>query len=617
MSRPLSAFADCSAAAIAALLAAAPALADTTRDNIPQIFTMSPMGVNLQTGVFVHSETDFTIGSLSFVRSWRAVPTLAPSTALGRDHQSFGGWNHNFGFSARLHPSRAQGAEVYADGKVYQFVFLTESQRWIPWNIDQHNNNAFGTELTGSSTTGGNFVFRNHNGDVYTFNSANQATRLDQADGTRLEFRYDGSKRLRTITSSRGDAIVLDYDPGHGRLIAACGYDRAVTYISTTITAASPNCAAAPVKVAYQHSATTAAQGWVLSKVTDAGGTATNFTYDTYHKPNLTCLSLPNSAACRLANAYGPQPGDLEPLLTAPDQVRRQTTATGEVWTYFYINASIYADWPPLQGGEIRQTTSEMTDPLGRGTLAEYENGFLKHLYAPEGHTQYAWAMLNPAIFTSPGGQKDQLGFDLRNNVVLRRKIAAPGTNLANIEATASYPDSNFGLANGWAVGCVAASQKVCNKPLTTTSERGFTTDYVYDPAHGGVLSETGPAVMSNGIMARPQKRYTWEARYSGVKNSVGTIVNAETPVWLLIEERECMTTGSAPGQPSPCANGADEVRIVHEYGATGSARALRPRGKVVDPGGLNLRTCTAYDSLGNAIGSSSPKAAAASAPCL
>lgn len=607
MRRPLFALAACSAAA----LAAAPALADTTRDNIPQIFTMSPTGVNLQTGVFIHSETDFTIGSLAFVRSWRAVPSFAPAGGIsGLDHHAFAAWNHNYGFGAQWHQTAQRGANIYADGKVYQFTLSQDGSHWTPWNLDQHNNNGFGAQLTGTMSS--NLVFRNQAGDVFTMNSDNQATRVERADGTRLDLSYDGSKRLRTVISNRADAIVLDYG-ANGRLATACGYDRSATYVS-----AASSCAAAPIKTSYGYSSTGAAQGWNLTSVTGPGNVATTMTYDTYFKPNLICITLPGSGTCRITNVYGAQPGDLDPTLTRPDQVRRQTTATGELWTYFYINASIYADYPPLVHGEIRQTTSEMTDPLGRTTIAEYENGFLKRLNAPEGVTEYGWAMLNPARFVPPGGNKVELSFDTRNNLVERRKFAAPGSGLATIVATALYPNSNPAL---FPSGCFAASQKVCDKPISITDDRQFTTDYTYDPAHGGVLSETGPAVTvetpSGPVQARPQKRYGWEARYAGVKNSAGTIVDAEAPVWLLVEERECMTTGSTPGQPSPCANTADEVRIVHEYGPSGSAHALRRRGKLVDPGGLNLRTCTAYDALGNAISSSSPKAAAASAPCL
>jgi hypothetical protein len=35
----------------------------------------------------------------------------------------------------------------------------------------------------------------------------------------------------------------------------------------------------------------------------------------------------------------------------------------------------------------------------------------------------------------------------------------------------------------------------------------------------------------------------------------------------------------------------------------------------VVDPSGLNLRTCTAYDAIGNKLGETKPRAGLASCP--
>ena len=106
------------------------------------------------------------------------------------------------------------------------------------------------------------------------------------------------------------------------------------------------------------------------------------------------------------------------------------------------------------------------------------------------------------------------MSYDLRGNVVLRRRTAAPGSDLADIEMEAEYPPSLFGLANGWPIGCVAASQRVCNKPLWTEDANDNRTDYSYDPAHGGVLSVAGPAVEVVGatrtrLMATIQRQLT------------------------------------------------------------------------------------------------------------
>lgn len=579
----------CSAAVVSI-----PVRAETSRDTMPQVFTMSPMGVNLQSGIFVQTETEFTIGGLSFIRSWRAIPTFAPSPG---GIAVFGGWDHNFLLGAQWHPTAhpGRGMNVYADGKIYQFTLSQDGTYWTPWNLDQHNNSAMGAQLTG--TSGSNLVFRNQAGDVHTMNADNQTTSIVYADGTRTEIIYDGSKRPHVIMNNRGDAIILDYN-GNGRLATACAFNRAEFHI-----AGGSSCGASTLRVDYGYSTTSAAQGWVLSSVTGADGQVTSMQYDTYYRPNLTCVTLPNSSTCRITNAYGAQSGDLEPLLTRPDQVRVQTTATGEVWRYSYLNADLYQDWPPLQWNEVRQTEAEMTDPLNRVTRVVYENGFVRHLYAPEGHTEYQWASLNPSVFIQPAGNRQIMGYDLRNNLVTRTWRAPTGSSEADIVRLTVYPGSYPDFTT---TGCEPQNFRTCNKPIYSLDENGNRTDYTHDPAHGGVLTLTRPAPSSGA--ARPQIRYAYAQIYAGVRDSGGALVNADTPVWMLAQESQCRTQAS-------CSGTSDEILTTYEYGSSGSANALRLRGVVVSGNGITSRTCYGYDSLGNRISETGPGAQLSSCP--
>jgi len=54
-----------------------------------------------------------------------------------------------------------------------------------------------------------------------------------------------------------------------------------------------------------------------------------------------------------------------------------------------------------------------------------------------------------------------------------------------------------------------------------------------------------------------------------------------------------------------------------YQYGGTGTVNTLLLRGTVVDSGtgGLNLRTCYAYDNQGNKISETSPRAGLATCP--
>ncbi|MBV5271015.1 MAG: hypothetical protein JZU55_15350, partial [Afipia sp.] len=96
---------------------------------------------------------------------------------------------------------------------------------------------------------------------------------------------------------------------------------------------------------------------------------------------------------------------------------------------------------------------------------------------------------------------------------------------------------------------------------------------------------------------------------YAGVKNSGGSFVSASAPVWVLTQESECKT-GAASG--AGCAIAGDEVRTTYQYGTSGTANALRLKGKVVDAGGLALRTCYTYDDQGNKVSETSPRGTAA-----
>jgi YD repeat-containing protein len=77
--------------------------------------------------------------------------------------------------------------------------------------------------------------------------------------------------------------------------------------------------------------------------------------------------------------------------------------------------------------------------------------------------------------------------------------------------------------------------------------------------------------------------------------------------MWVVVEEAQCMTAAS-------CTGGADEVKTAYDWG-TYQSGPLMLRGKVVDPGGLNLRTCYGYDARGNRISETEPKAGLQSCP--
>jgi YD repeat-containing protein len=253
-----------------------------------------------------------------------------------------------------------------------------------------------------------------------------------------------------------------------------------------------------------------------------------------------------------------------------------------------------------------------MRDPGGEDTYAHYEQGFITVLSSREGTMTYGWYGTVPGEFTYPLGNKVQLGRDNRGNLMATVRKAATGSTDTDIQTLASYPlDSTpTGIST---TGCQAASQKLCNKPITKTDERGNVTDYTYDSAHGMVLTETLPAATSGA--PRAQTRYTYAQRYALISNGSGGFVQAATPVWLLTSSSFCRT-GAVHSSGTGCAISGDEVVTAYDYGPTsGAANNLLLRGMTVTGDGVTRRTCYLYDKFGNKISETGPGALATSCP--
>jgi hypothetical protein len=183
-------------------------------------------------------------------------------------------------------------------------------------------------------------------------------------------------------------------------------------------------------------------------------------------------------------------------------------------------------------------------------------------------------------------GVGESFAYDVRGNVVSHSRGA---TRTAGYDAACS-------------------NALTCNQPNWVTDWKGNKTDYTYDPAHGGVLTATGPAV--NGI--RPQSRYAYTQRYAWLKNSSGSYARAASPIWVLTREANCRTTASTG---SGCTTASDEVVVNYDYGADAGPNNLLLRGTAVTADGVTLRTCYSYDVRGNTISETRPKAGLASCP--
>lgn len=600
-------------APVAALhLALLPALAGAQVVAPPRHDTRSPTGVSYKNGAFNWSEQDLSIGGddgLTFGRTYisssadgfspgwlfstlsiirvakvpRHPNVQAPPPHLERwvYHVTIGDRSYAFAGGAR---NSVTGAPQR--GGTYQSV----------------ENNGATLVYTGDATSG-YFTLTDRDGSVITFDGwiNSRIASWVRPDGTRLDY-FNGATQV--IRSSRGYAVIVE---GKQK---ACVVNLARTYVAPQ---AGSTCPTGAEAVVYEYSPAPAAPSMeVLTSATKAGAT-TNYEY--VGANHLGCIKAPGQSVCRISNVYGACPvdeNDAETRFTRRyrDPVLSQRTGTGETYSYSYgtswMNLCDYstaetktANVSDTSEGDTTVTTNTnaqtrvvtntaalptlISDPLMRETKAEY-NG--------NGYLDVALSQLMNEI--RPEKDRTDYNYDERGNITSQVITAKPGSaeNGQTQTSTATFPPT-------------CENSKTCNRPTSVTDARNATTDYTYDPNHGGVLTETRPAGES-GI--RPVVRKSYAQRSAWILNAGAGYERAGAPIWLLTGERTCRTTATAG---DACAGGAaDEVVTSYEYGADAGPNNLMLRGVAITADGTTRRTCYGYDSQGNRIWETKPRAA-------
>jgi len=253
---------------------------------------------------------------------------------------------------------------------------------------------------------------------------------------------------------------------------------------------------------------------------------------------------------------------------------------------------------PPVNYGDVVfQVTAGPTrviDALGRTTTYDFCDANAMANLPP--YEQNRCLVTLQQFSTDPEGNQVKLKYGINSNPVEIRRVAKPGSGLADIVETATYDGS----------ACLNYL-KTCDKPLTVTDAKGIVTDYTWDPNSGNILTETRAAPTAGAT--RPQKRYSYVQAYAWYKNSGGTLVQSPYPVWLVSQVSECRT-GAAP----TCIGTADETRTTYSYGTSGTANNLLPVSVTVaaGDGSISETTTFTHDSLGNKLTEDGPLAGSA-----
>jgi len=614
------------------------AAAQDFRDNFPDIKTSSPHGVNLQSGQFFFTETDIKMSSIEVQRTysgkysnsvWSFSPTAYPSDQYA-DHPAFGIASNLRGYLHRkteTTPSLTVNKfVVHVEGKVLEFQ-ISPSGTFRRWTV--------ATKGWSLYRSGSDIMLKNKLGTVYRFvlhsglnnpggTPSDYAARLlssvTAADGTTLDYEYNTTANLISVSSNRGERVNFQYNPTANR-ITACGFNLAVTYATSAT-----SCASAAIQVHYDFG-TSANGARQITSVTRADGTVVGYQFGTHM---MTCIQIPDSSTCRITNEYWPlhSPTGGVSVGNSPDQVTRQILADGSIWNYEYDFSAFAGDAPPLAPrdltpGNKRYTTGAMIDPLERRTQVDFLVGFPEILWEPTGKTvidhtgvnfnlvpvggtsatpfSYTHFSMVPTGIENPEGDRLDFGYDDAGNNLWQRSTAKPGGSEPAIIVSRSYPTAVPYATYSDTSICYSVPTVLCGRPTSQTDALGNQTTYSYDTTHGGVLTETGPAV--GGV--QPQTRYTYVQRNAMVKNSGGGFVAATPAIWLPASKSTCKT-GAASG--AGCAIPGDEVTTTYDYGPTTGANNLLLRGMVEDATGPTpIRTCYTYDALGNRLSETKP----------
>jgi len=612
---------------LAACLSAgfAPAIARAQDDPAPvppEKFQASPGGVDMRTGQLLYTHTDLTIGGEEGLQLTRHFSPVTPGLFTPG---TFGGFSHNWDIRVNEKRVKASGASTPTEYD-YQVTVAgargTTYRSWWPAEPGNFVNSSDGVftwldfEDTPHPVTGAprpsRYTYRDSDGGRIEFRATGVAvvgggdgcgtkcafaSQVGDAEGTVYTLSYNvyagtTTPRLRSVVSNRGYALLFEYGApgaaGAGQVTKACAHNLAHTALPAI--AAEQICPGGVPTSTYGYAA------GLLTSFTDQGGVATSIGARgaALYWPGASSPYVTNTIATLGSNVY----------VTAQSFADGRSYAYAWVWdgnTPGGIMGGSYTDnngeTVTVQYGKYRRFAADPTWYVTDGPEAVTDeiDRMWSYFYNCSG-SGYCYPAPVRRV-TEPEGNRLQLAYSDFGSITERRRIAKPGSGLADIVSGSTFPSPCAALFN-------------CNKPLTVTDGNGNTTTYTYDATHGGVLTESGPAV--GGVS--PRKKYYYAQRYAWIKSGAG-YAQATSPVWLLTEERTCRTSTLNLTAGTCAAGSADLVATAYDYGPNAGPNNLLLRGVTVTSEGVSLRTCYGYDTLGRRISETQPNANLASCP--
>lgn len=524
----------------------------------PKIQTVSETGVSLLDTAYTYSHADLAIGGLSLIRSYRSGQDVT-GHLLGYD------WTHSFDIRAVIFPSTSPDPRVEIVIGTTKNVFAGSGTG--PFYPD---NDAIGMKLSYN----GHFIFTDRQGTVYEFTSGMTSpviSTITYANGYQVTV-SNVSNKPKLITDNKGYALVFDY--GTYGMTAACGYNLSQTYVTTSTT-----CTGAAVKVGYGYASN--ALGFpLLTSFTDTTNQITGMGYDA--DGWMSCLRLPDSSTCQVTNTYD---------TGHRGRVVKQVMGDGATWQF-----NCTCDWNGTDESQAPAPDgTDVFDPRGGRTSYSFWGLGLTSIQDQNSQTTgYSFTGALPDYVQPPEGNRIEFLYNAHQADAGHVFHPKTGSNASPITPDGKTFPNDPNCSN----------PVTCNLPVTITDGNGNPTTFTYDPTHGGILTETKPAG-SGGVSQVIRHHYA--QRYAWLKNSTGGYSPAPTPIWVLTDDHTC-TSGATSGETC-VAGAAKEVVTTYDYGPDSGPNNLLVRGKVVTADGKLLRTCFVYDSLGNKIAETSPRA--------
>ncbi|CAM8633924.1 RHS repeat-associated core domain-containing protein [Sphingobium aquiterrae] len=575
-------------------------------DSPPKYQILTNGSVDPKTGEFVLDTVDLSVGSGSFpsrIDLVRRTSTFRGEAYLieGRVICTTCSPYNNTKLADNFHPSWWAGVDVVLFGQTHSFV----------------------------QNAGGSYDNLKRDGAVLTRNTADNRLQLVTSGGVRATFDFAlthacgyiyGSTpsliwaqgtcvRLRVVEFPNGESLSYEYvtrstgsnviwplayiskvvnNRGYGVEFEYGNTDatrrsvvRATAIRTSCVNSAAVNCSTGNLaSVTYGLRCTLPTlfrYACVVNRLTDAEGNATEY----IHSQTLLLERV----------RYPANPG--------VDAFRNSYDSTGRVVAQIDAAAqqTTYAYAPTL---------TTITDPLSNVARYGFSEGkplpdFIEKVGDSGSTTRTSFtydSYYRTVDIKLPTGSSIAIELDDRNNSTTVRRKAAPGSGLADLVSTASFPP------------CDASNYRICNQPTHTVDPRGQRTDYAYDVTHGGVTAIVVPPDQE-GLRAVTRISYGSFAPAAGTVPTPipGSDPLAQVPVALALTVDQCLSSQPNATTSFVCP-AANTVRTALSYtpSTSTSPSSFELESVSLDSLGTNATTRLFYDKIGNLIGEDGPR---------